>query len=269
MKKLIVITLVAFHSALAMCQITGAQLSGASFGSPAGGGGSGYSANSANFDGSSQWLNHSPSAIGSPNSKVLTCSIWIRPTDANSRAVIGLGDIGVFSIFRFGSGTLSISARDASANPIMAVNTALTIPNSGSWYNLIISCDLSDPTKRWVYINDTLDASASWVNYTNANIAWTYSSVSGIAANAVGGSKFGGCLAEVYLCITQSLDLSVTANRRLFIDANGHPANDLLSNGAPSPVIYLKDTFSNFGHNFGSMGDFSIASGPLTSCTTP
>ena len=82
-----------------------------------------------------------------------------------------------------------------------------------------------------------------------------------VAASADGIDKFTGDLAHVFLDYTYR-DLSVTSNRRLFIDANGGSTSPSTLS-ALSPVLYLPMTTDYaVGKNLGTGGDFSATGSP-------
>lgn len=255
--------------------LTSARLSSAQFSYAAaagGGGGGAYTANGVTFTAaSSQYLTKANGAIEASDSQTFVLSVWVYPTDSNSRDVISLGGYPIFYLEKKGAGTFHISATTSSGTVILDVTTSLTW-NLNAWNHLLVSVDLSSTAKRWIYLNSVADSSPTWTTYTSSNMGWTHSSdAHGIAANPFGVSIYGGCLSEVYLNVGQYLDFSVSGNRAKFTDGT-HPV-DLGSTGSTptgtQPQLYLKDPYTTAGNNSGTMGNFTINNGPLTSCTSP
>jgi hypothetical protein len=232
-----------------------------------GGGGGSYSPNATGFNGSTQYISKASGAIGA-DGKIAMMSLWIWPSDANTRTVMGLEDLPIVGIQKNGAGTVVLYCNDSIGTNQMVVTSATTLTQA-TWSHILLSFDLTNSSNRWLYINDVADSSANWSVYNNTNINFSRSSPSGIAANSAGGSKFSGSLSEVYLSLGTALDLSVSSNRRLFYSSTGHPAGDLGTNGAPAPALYLKNAYTSFGTNSGTMGDFTIQGGPLVPMTAP
>ena len=83
-------------------------------------------------------------------------------------------------------------------------------------------------------------------------------------------SKLNGANSDFAIWPGVYVDLSVTANRRLFIDANGKPVDLSKSGGAVAthgtPLVLLKTAVPNFETNSGNGGNFTEV-GTLTSVT--
>jgi hypothetical protein len=229
-----------------------------------------YTANAVAYNATSnQYLTLYGVPIAGSDSKTFIYSVWFYPVDFNTRDIANLGSWPVFFHENKGVQTVHITAANVSGTTILDVTTALNW-NLNNWNHFLISVDLSNSSKRWIYLNDVQDTGATWTTYTNDNIVWSYASGNhGIANNAFGGSLYTGCLSEMYLNAGQYLDLSVAGNRSLF-SSNSHPIS-LGSDGSiptgTQPQLYLKDPAATAGNNSGTMGNFTINGGPLSSCS--
>lgn len=119
---------------------------------------------------------------------------------------------------------------------------------------------MSNTSNRFVYINDQA-STVTWSAYNNKNIGFVRPA-HGVGAYASGSGGFSnGHFAHFYLDYTYR-NLSVEANRRLFIDANGgSTAPSTLS--ALSPILYLPMTEDySIGENLGTGGDFTANGSP-------
>jgi len=87
-----------------------------------------------------------------------------------------------------------------------------------------------------------------------------------------GALKSNGAISEFYFAPNQYLDLSVEANRRKFITADGKPA-DLGADGSTptgtAPAIYLPNRAALIGTNAGTGGNFTVNGAPKDANSTP
>lgn len=205
-------------------------------------------------------------AMDASDGKTFTVSFWVKPDAgyAAVRIITAFADFPVFQVDRT-SGVIDIYATDSSGNPVL--QTALAPAADSIWTHFLISMDLSDPDKRHCYTNGVLvpTNAITWTTYSNANINWSRPSYNASvgAANA-GGFYFPGCISEPWFAISY-LDLSVQANREFFIKA-GQPQDP--SGCGITPKFYFHDVYSNWGHNSGSLGDFTVQNS-LNTCTAP
>lgn len=204
-------------------------------------------AKAVDFDGTNDYLSRASDFTGNADGKTFTFSAWVWNT---------AGSPGDFykssSRFRIDitSSNLRITAQDSAANPVLVyTNTNFTSQiEIGTFYHVLISVDLTNVSKRHVYVNDVAIAGGSWDTYTNSNIDFT-NNTHGV------GENFKGRLAHVFLDYTYR-DLSVEANRRLFITADRKPA---ANQAALNPILYLPlNDPPQPGKNLGTGGDFAL-----------
>lgn len=203
-----------------------------------------------------------------------TFSAWVKinGSDATNQFLLQLG--ANFNIRRNSTldGTVArrrkliISALSAAAaNRITYVGgTNLTI---GSWIHVLVSWNTTTSTRHFYY-SDVADTpitntiAPGNIDYTGAN--------NGVGQNQVPAASLDADVAEVWFN-TSYLDLSVEANRRKFIKANGKPEY-LGKNGerptGSSPLLYFKGPASNWGTNSGTGGNFAVT-GTFTDATPP
>lgn len=222
------------------------------------------------FDGTNDWLGDQ-STSGETDSKTLLISGWLKP---NGKQVSGdfLANIASdrFSIF-FGDGgdattnDISIRARNAALSIILLQRTDNLLV-ADQWNHFLFNFDLATAVAQG-YINNAAVTFDGGGTLTNDTIDFT--STTGIAIGSIIGGATNltdGALQEIWIGFGQSLDISVEANRLKFITADGLPA-DLGSDGSiptsTQPTIYLRNEFSTFQNNLGSLGGFT-ENGALT-----
>ena len=237
---------------------------------------------SADFDGTNDFMTTGADLTGNADAKTGLCSCWVRldggdgaglPILANATTVGG--STTRFFFLRAASNVFGVIASNSSNTTILSMGSTATYTADGStWYNVLISWDLASTTSRFIYVNDVDVTPVSPTVYTNDTIDYTVAdwSAGGIPS---GGNKMNGCLAELYFTNTY-LDLSIVANRRRFISGSGKPvylgATGQLPTGT-QPLVYQRiadgGAASTFATNIGSGGNFSITGTLDLGSTTP
>ena len=203
------------------------------------------------FDGTNDYLSRSSDLSGNADSKTFTFSAWVYGDGYCYIANDG-SSYGFRLVFQASINTLQILGNNSAGtrvlNPVIEFDGVI----SNTWTHILISIDLANTSNRYVYINDKL-ASVTWSTYIDDSINFTQSKHN-IGSYTNGSSPFTGRLAHVFLDYTYR-DLSVTANRRLFIDSDGKPSSTIPS----SPILYLPMTdAATAGSNSGTGGDFTV-----------
>ena len=208
------------------------------------------------FDGTSDYLSRSSDLTGNADGKTYTFSCWIYQPRNSSNALPAARPLsnnsGRFNIFGSSGSAAAhkfvLRGSNTSGTIILNASTSNEISGFG-WVHLLVSIDLANTSNRYIYINDELDSGVTWTTYTNENIDFTDTIW---RVNTTGGQQ--ARLANIFLDYTYR-DLSVTANRRLFIDADGKPSSTIPSN----PILYLPMTdAATAGSNSGTGGDFTV-----------
>lgn len=211
-------------------------------------------AKAVDFDGTNDYLSRASDLVGNADGKTFTFSAWVWSN---------LNSDGNFynssSKFRINvtPSNLQISAQDVAANPIIVFSSGdfKSLAEIGTFYHVLISVDLANTSKRYVYINDVPITGGTWGTYTNANIDFT-NAVHGV------GENYKGRLAHVFLAY-EYIDLSVEANRRIFITSDRKPSTSAsaswIAAGKTAPILYfpLSDPTAP-GKNLGTGGDFAL-----------
>lgn len=210
------------------------------------------------FDGTYDYLSRSTDLVGNVDSKMFTFSAWVyRNTNTQSTIYMSDTTYGRFYIFINASDQVQIIARNTS-NTIILNATINTIPPILTFFNILVSVDLSTTANRCVYINDVLQ-SVTWTTYSNISMDFTN------ATHKIwGASQDKGRLSNVFLDYTYR-DLSIEANRRLFITADGKPA-DWNTTKALNGIlmIQMKDAATahindGYGGSFTANGTFATS----------
>lgn len=206
---------------------------------------------SVDFDGANDYVSWASDLTGNADGKAATFSVFVYWASVGSAGYIYASEdaTNLRSEFFVSSGTFGARVRNASGTIIMEVSVPIPID---TFTNVQLSFDLTNPSNRSVYVND-IATSPTWSTYTNDTIDWT------IGEHFVGSRRsltfpLKGRLAHVFL--KQSYyDLSIEANRRLFIDADGLPVD---ASGL-SPILYMKMTdAASVAVNSGTGGDGTL-----------
>ena len=214
---------------------------------------------STEFDGVSDFLSRSSDLTGNADGKTFTLSCWVYRTGAVPlRAVYPFRYQGYFQLEVGTNGAINVGGANTSGSTILeATLPSKTVPLK-VWTHILVSVDLSNTSNRHIYLNDVA-ASPTWVTYSNQDIDFTRTT-SHINSNSVG--SFGSARhAHIYLDYTYR-DLSVTSNRRYFIDANGGSTSPSTLS-ALNPIVYLPMTSAySIGENLGTGGDYTVNGSP-------
>jgi hypothetical protein len=221
---------------------------------------------STEFDGVSDYLSRSSDFTGNADGKTFTFSAWVylEYTASTSQRVLYATDASDNGIFFHvqGSETIGFEAWNAAGTKILQAATSTVIADN-TWTNIIVSVDMANSSNRSIYFNDVA-ASVSWYTYTNAAIDFTRATPT-VGEWGNGTRQFFGSLAHVFLDYTYR-DMSVKANRRLFITADQQPASQA-TQAALNPILYLPMTDANPEVNAGTGGDFTVNGSPTFSPT--
>lgn len=235
---------------------------------------------SAQFDGTNDYMNRGADLTGSADSKKGILSFWFR-MDGGDGAIqrllsnsttVGGTSVGGFTCARNSDNTFLVAALNTSGSVIMSLSTAATFAAGATWRNLLCSWDLATSGARHLYIQDASDITVT--TFTNDTIDYTRADYQ--VGNLGGLSKLNGCLAELYFAPGQYLDFSVTTNRRKFISASGKPVH-LGSDGSlptgTAPIVYqhlaAAEAPANFALNRATGGNFTIIGTLTTGSSTP
>ena len=160
-------------------------------------------------------------------------------------------------------GNLYIEAKKLDGTTVLYASLSAAIP-SGTSKILAISIDLSNTSKRFIYVNGTL-ASVTWTTYLNEVLRLSLPDVTiGVGKTDVGtydNNPLSGSVAMCYFT-TDYIDFSQEVNRNKFVDKLGYPkdlAKQIEAGVIPSPLIYLPfDDPTNLGKNIGTGGNFTV-----------
>ena len=207
------------------------------------------------FDGVSDYLSRSTDLVGNVDSKTFTFSawVWLNKLNINQPIFIGYDGNGTgFYLSVQSNNKITISANSVSVAALsMSIDLPLAVKNT--FFNILISINLSDFSKRYVYINDIL-ASVTWTTYTNVEINFKKANQR-IGNYSTLYTNFR--LSNIFLDYTYR-DLSIEANRRLFITSDGKPTPTATLK-ALNPIIYLPMKDAATAHiNEGTGGNFTL-----------
>ena len=242
--------------------------------------GSLYSVDSADFDGTNDYMLRGAGLTGAADSKTGILSCWLRIDGGDGidmEIFDGLPAVGSvnprFSFFKVvTSNVIAIIGQNAVASSILDLRSATAYTASATWLHILASWNLATAA-TYFYVNDvddenTITATDDTLDYTLAD--WS------VCSFGDGSSKFNGCLTELYFAPGQFLDFSTVANRRKFIDAYGKPVYLGANGAAPTgtaPLVYQRlfksQAVAGFATNNATGGDFSITGTLATGSTSP
>ena len=213
-------------------------------------------ADAIDFDGATDYLSRSSDLIGNADGKTFTFSAWVWAGATSGSAIYSSNRNDIVVDVAGTACGLSIFFRSTAGTNICVVQQAAAgagaIPRN-TYFHLLLSVDLTSTVNRHIYINDVSLTSATWSIYLNQDIDFTTPNHE--IAGRVSLTKLGARLAHVFLDYTYR-DLSIEANRRLFITADRKPA---ANQSALNPILYLPlNDPTQPGKNLGTGGDFTL-----------
>ena len=222
---------------------------------------------SVEFNGTTDYLSRSSDLTGNTDSQTFTFSAWIYFThlegSSGSKHYIHNGN-GMTGYLGNNNTELALYGTDSANGFAYWLQIDNLSPLDG-WVNLLVSIDVSDVSKRHVYLDDVLQ-NPSWNAYDTTKTIDFTSSYWAIASKNDAANKMSGRMTQLFLDHTYR-DLSIEANRRLFITSDGQPV-DSATLAALSPILYMPLNEDNsIGKNLGTGGDFTVNGSPRTLST--
>lgn len=241
-------------------------------------GGPTFPVDGAFFDGTNDYMTRGATLTGAADGKAGTLSFWfIQATTGAERRILhqpsGAGGSEPGVLFTAGN-LITIQLQDAASSGAyefsLSSNTALT--DTASWHHVIASWDRNTAFAK-IYVDGVDDTGV--VVTTNANNDYTVTDWA-IGARLDASNKLNGSLAEFWLDLGASLDITVDANRMLFRSPAGKPVNLGATGSGPtgsSPIVFFHldkgESAANFATNRGTGGNFTITGALTTSATSP
>lgn len=201
------------------------------------------------FDGVTDYLSRSTDLVGNVDSKTFTFSCWVYH-DGTEGLLIG-ESAGAKYLLRVSTNVITGIFRNSANVIVLSFDVYTPAIPKYQWNHIHISIDLSNSLNRYIYLNDII-TTPTWTTFINDFCDFTHTSHS-IGGGAGGSDKLKGRLSNLFLKYTY-YDLIIEANRRLFITADGKPADGLAS---LNPILYLPMKDAATAHiNEGTGGNF-------------
>lgn len=233
-----------------------------------------FSPEAVEFDGTNDYLTHTGSFTGAADNKFITVSAWFwLDSLAIQRTILATAANGHIQVRVNASGKPDLHAHSTPGFEGCIAMESSNILTVGTQYHILYSADCADVAKCFGYVNEAaLTFSAKLI--TDANIKWTGGQDHLIGTMFNFGSLMDGSLGEVYMT-NEWLDISLLANRRKFINADGTPA-DLGSDGSTptgtQPLLYMKGEAADWNAgtaNAGSGGTMTMTGAVVDSAHEP
>ena len=235
---------------------------------------------SADFDGTNDYMTRGASLTGAADSKTGILSFWFRTDagDGTDRTILMsattlAGATPRFRLRHTATNAIGFIGVNAAGTIILNLISTTTYAAGATWRHCLSSWNLAVGGSQSLYITDVSDLTTT--TFTDDSVDYTVADWA-VGAQADGSTKYDGCLAEVYFAPGQYLDFSQLYNRRKFISANGKPvwlgADGAIPTGT-APIVYQRvadaAAVATFATNLGTGGDFSITGTLTTGSTSP
>ena len=227
-----------------------------------------YVADAAVFDGTNDYIK-SDGDIAAADGKSGMVSLWVK---------FNGGDGAAQTFWSVLDDSIHCQ-REASNHMRYYINTgsayATTTSNlvvASGWTHVLMSWDVATGYSD-IYFND-VQQSLSPDTTTNTTLNYTHANHWFMAARTAA-QKMNADVFDFWIALNSTLDITVEANRRLFIDAAGKPV-DLGADGSnpgitPRVFFHLDDgeTANNFAINAGAGGTCTLTGSLTTASTSP
>lgn len=210
------------------------------------------------LDGTYDYLSKSTDLVDNIDSKTFTFSCWVYLSATGTYDGMYVYSTktttnGFFLILNTVTATYNFAAYNSAGTEILRGTIGDGVFIKNTWLHVLISVDLANPANRSVYVND-IAKTVTWGTYTNELIDFTQNNHQ---VNSISGAdrKYKGRLSNIFLDYVYR-DLSIEANRRLFITADGKPADGWKS---LNPIIgmSMKDASTAHINDYGYGGNFT------------
>ncbi len=219
-----------------------------------------YVTTAPNWDGTNDYGLRGADLTGNADSAFGIFSFWVKFNGGDGVTQVILSDTNTrVRLRKLTNNKLEVRLLNAGATAGLIMTSNATITVADGWTHCLVGWNQTTLV-NFIYIDDVSGKTTS-VN-TAATIDYTQPDFS-FGANISGGDKLNACMADFQFENTTTLDFSVEANRRLFIDASGKPADPALT--GLLPIIVFKGDETDFYDNLGPGGAF-VETGALTIC---
>lgn len=224
---------------------------------------SSYTANAVRFDGTADNLLNTAALTGAVDGKQGIMSFWFNMKGGDA-ADQQLFTSGAFNFFRTTGNKWRFTLPGA-----MDIQTTTSFTSTSGWKHCLVAWNLGS-TVAQLYISDVDDIAGGAV-VLDATVDYT-ETLYVFGCDAGGSKRINAEIADFYLNLATTLDLTNSANRRKFISAGGKPV-DLGTNGATptgsAPAIFFSGSTAAWHTNKGAGGGFSSAETLTTATTSP
>lgn len=187
----------------------------------------------------------------------LTWGMFFKPASTGSNQYYMHGQNGKYQAIHTSSDTMNLTWLDSAFATKFNKNNIGTI-NIGEWNWFLASIDTADSANSHLYLNDSAVASLT-INAGNFDFGG-YDT--GVFATNVGASIVTGGEGYFFYINNDYVDISVLANRRKYVNADGTPnLSGMTSDGSgltgTTPLVFLRSTYDLIETNAGSAGNYT------------
>jgi hypothetical protein len=221
-----------------------------------------YAPTGVRFDGTNDYLTYNAALSGIADSSTFTGSFWIKYDGFPATMTVLQSATGKVNVFWHNTlHNFQIIVRNSGGSILAQLSCGPTNPAVGQWYHYLISFDVTDPAKRFCYTNDADSLGVIGYNTGTINYATGSPWRIGAATDGPGTTRFAGSMGDIWVDFGTYMDLSVEANRRKFITADGRPVYLGLDGAVPTgmaPEIFMSGNVANWHTNKGTGGGFTV-----------
>jgi len=220
------------------------------------------------FNGST-YLTRGADWTGVADGKQGIVSFWVKKTGGDGAAKVIYNDQSLSEI-QFSSGNkIRVDFYNSAVGQVFRYDTTTSVTTASGWVHVLASWNATTTTFQ-MYLNDASDQTTisaivnDTIDYSRTN--HTFGARDASASNVITAE-----IADFYFNQSTSLDLSSSANRRLFISSSLKPVYLGPTGSIPTgaqPLIFLTGNAAAFSTNSGSGGGMTVSAGSLSNAAT-
>jgi hypothetical protein len=230
--------------------------------------------------GSEGGLNRSKSVMGNlTNSKVGLISLWFNYQGSGEQVITAFDRATVSPLFEVkvtAAMQIALSGLAGSTTPVAIdfLSDPATLVEVNTWHHFMAAWNTNTSTFT-AYLDGTdIYTNADTLTVADEVIAWARSAsdVWEIGGGTNITTPWQGYMAQIYIQTEETLDLTVAANRALFITAAGGPVALGITGMTPTgtrPMIYFDNPAADFHISRGLIGNWTVSGSLDDAATNP
>jgi hypothetical protein len=235
-------------------------------------GGGGFTANTAVFDGTSDYMEKITPMTGVTDAKTVTVSFWIKfdSGDGQQRYIytMGSGSSDKFRVIRTTGNKIGLTGIAPAGTTVLTATSGTSVTVASGWTHVYIAIDLANSANRHIYFNGSEDGSVTWTTYTDSLMDLDPGTDAFYVGSDLGtGNKLSAALAELWFNDSYFNDTTkfISGGDPISLGANGQTP----TGSAPALYLSLNGSGNSWATDSSGNGNNFTVGGTLGTTTPP